>query len=580
MAEQVRVRRPNVALRIPQVRFVAQEAEARAKSGLAQSLQRMSNYFLQQAEQKAQIEGAEYGALQAPTQKQIIDAVQDNEAVELPGDKTTVFGRAARKAALEAASDELQFLAKRKITDITIDAQSQQLAPDEVATEIDTAIAGFSAALDEASPATARALRANLGIYGNAEYEAYTKKFLDNDLAQRKSQFEMNYRLTLDTLPKMFSNGLSMKQQDGSELQIPAPTPKVVQSIKQTLLKQAISFDYTRAEIEGLANDFDAEVQFAARDTVTSHVLESSNPYASYLRIEQNSKGLPENVQAALEVMNAETKRGAIMEARDAWQNSLEDEEKQINFAQARRDETIRTIEQRANFALRQAQSDPDAALIDYQQAVTEMARLDAEKANEMSDLIVTNGRGFAFALETNDAVKTQLDMQVTSLDVNLTLSKLDALLYTRELSYDDWLSYSETVNARMDERFKNALIETRKRLKLPTGMISDASVLQRWQFNALNEIEVKMRRALRDAPDGGRGFDALQWLDENYETLTDKSKTQSDAAGRDRLAGMTRSSVTTRLNAAQTEDEKAYFQELLDLADRLIADGTAVPGF
>ena len=95
MAEQVRVRRPNVALRIPQVRFVAQEAEARAKSGLAQSLQRMSNYFLQQAEQKAQIEGAEYGALQAPTQKQIIDAVQDNEAVELPGGKTTVFCRAA-----------------------------------------------------------------------------------------------------------------------------------------------------------------------------------------------------------------------------------------------------------------------------------------------------------------------------------------------------------------------------------------------------------------------------------------------------------------------------------------------------
>ena len=118
MAEQVRVRRPNVALRIPQVRFVAQEAEARAKSGIAQSLQRMSNYFLQQAEQKAQIEGAEYGAAQAPTEQQIQDAAQRGEELELPGDQTTVYGKAARKAALSIASDEVTALASKAHTNI------------------------------------------------------------------------------------------------------------------------------------------------------------------------------------------------------------------------------------------------------------------------------------------------------------------------------------------------------------------------------------------------------------------------------------------------------------------------------
>ena len=79
MAEQVRYRRQGMALRVPKVSFEGPAAAARGYAGIARSLDSMSSYFLQMSEQKAQIEGAEYGAMNAPTPKQIDDAYQRGE---------------------------------------------------------------------------------------------------------------------------------------------------------------------------------------------------------------------------------------------------------------------------------------------------------------------------------------------------------------------------------------------------------------------------------------------------------------------------------------------------------------------
>ncbi|HAW74406.1 MAG TPA: hypothetical protein DCW74_01575 [Alteromonas australica] len=577
MAEQVRLRNTLTPLRVPRVNFAGAEAQARGLGNLAQSLSRMSNFVSQQAQSAAVVEGAEYGALNAPTRQQIIDATQKNEKIDLVGDQTTVFGKAARKAALEAASDELQFLAKSTITDLTRRAIEDQIPPSALADQIDTAIIGFSSTLDNVSPATARSLRAGLGIYGNAEYEAYTKKFLTDDLAKRKSQFEMNFQLTLDTLPKLLSNGRIVKQKDGSEVS----TADTIQGLKQSLMQQAISFNYSRSEIEGLGEQFDREVQDAAKGTVTNYVIESDNPYATYIRIDEDSKALPENVRAALDAMTPEKRREAIKEAREAWHNTIDDETKRVNFKQAKRNDAIQEEERNASRALSFAQSDPDKAIKLYQASIARMRLIDPIKANEMEDKIQTNGQGFVFAMATQDDVELAIDMQISSLDVNLTLSKLDTLLFKRELSYSDWLKYTEVVNTRMDERFRNALIETRKRLELPTGMIADARVLQRWQWNALNKVELELRKAVRDAPDGARDFDAIGWLNDNFEDLTKRTEKNVNDEKLKELSGLTRAGVTRQMNAATPgSDEEASLQRLLDIADELKANNIAVDGF
>ena len=105
MAEQVRLKRGGLALRVPQVEFAASKVEAQGFANLARSLDSMTNYFLREAEQKAQIEGAEYGALNAPTRQQLRDAAEQNTSVIIPGDKSSVYGRAVRKAAIEALDE-------------------------------------------------------------------------------------------------------------------------------------------------------------------------------------------------------------------------------------------------------------------------------------------------------------------------------------------------------------------------------------------------------------------------------------------------------------------------------------------
>ena len=214
MAEQVRVRRPNVALRIPQVRFVAQEAEARAKSGIAQSLQRMSNYFLQQAEQKAQIEGAEYGAAQAPTEQQIQDAAQRGEELELPGDQTTVYGKAARKAALSIASDEVTALASKAHTNIAgvfdfllendnlPEAERQAYlddmgvpddSPQSFALALDTATAGYGSVLDERAPGVSRRFRAQMSIAANGKWTTYLNAYVKKNNEKVEASFRASH---------------------------------------------------------------------------------------------------------------------------------------------------------------------------------------------------------------------------------------------------------------------------------------------------------------------------------------------------------------------------------------------------
>ena len=115
MAEQVRYRSAGLGLRVPKVDFTALRAQSQGFGTMAQSLSRMSNFFMQQSEQKAKIEGAEYGAETAPTQTQIKDAYTRGEEIELPGNKSTVYGRAARKAALSIVSDEISALASSEI---------------------------------------------------------------------------------------------------------------------------------------------------------------------------------------------------------------------------------------------------------------------------------------------------------------------------------------------------------------------------------------------------------------------------------------------------------------------------------
>lgn len=578
MAEQQRLRSQNFTTRVPRVDFTAQQVQARGLSELSANLDRLSNFFLQQAEQKAKIEGAEYGALNAPTRQQLEDARKDGTDIELVGDKTTVFGRAARQVALETAQNEITYLAKREISSIVVKAKQENAEPAALADAIDTAIAGYGSALDETEPALARSFRAKVGIYGNAEYQTYTKQFLTDAKAQRKANFAASVEFTLEQLPKFFSAG---NPQEGSDVPFDlAKTNEMIAVAKADLLNQAVNKHfYNRAEVEQLANQFDAAVQGAAKGQLLNAIIEAENPYRAFLQIEENSKNLDPGTKAALEALTPENRKTAIQDARQAWLNTISDENTQIELANTLRDRAIKNVEQELHLALFLARDNPEEAKNRFLNAVTEMTKLDSKKASEYRDMLPSDGRGFYFAPATNNQTKFLIDARLMDLDNVLTLTDLDTFLMSGDLSYEDWKTYGATVRERMTAGFTEAVKDIRLRLQLPTAQFN-TGLVSAWKINTMNKVERAMREARRNSRNP-RDFDAMAWLDENYDELAGQEKDDGNKADLAVLAPFTRVTLEQKINISQgNPTDQQYYQGLMDTADRLISEGVTVPGF
>jgi len=175
MAERPRYQRVGANLRLPKFQDAVGQVAARGAAQTAQALDGMSAFVAQQTQQYAQIKGAEYGALHAPTKEQIEDAYKSGGAVNIPGGNLTVFGRAAKQAAFNTANDQLQLLAREKISGIVLEAYQTKIPADDLAYKIDEVIAGYAGTFDQEAPTVAVQFRAKMGIYANNEFEAYSK---------------------------------------------------------------------------------------------------------------------------------------------------------------------------------------------------------------------------------------------------------------------------------------------------------------------------------------------------------------------------------------------------------------------
>ena len=157
-------------------------AQARVAQTIGQQLDRMASVAFREAEIQAKIEGAEYGATNAPTAQELLDMQSEEERAELmPGGTGTVYDRAAREAALRVIGINLETAARDEIATARINAQTNFTPVDQLQTEIDGIINGYSGALYDISPASAPQLRASLASVGNSAAIAHTTLMADRE---------------------------------------------------------------------------------------------------------------------------------------------------------------------------------------------------------------------------------------------------------------------------------------------------------------------------------------------------------------------------------------------------------------
>jgi len=171
---------------IPTVDYAATGAmSARGLQSMSAALDRISQFAFKEAGEQAKLAGEEYGASNAPTREQLDEMVAGGEQIQPVGGTFTIFDRAARKASLDAISNDLGVLAKEKIQAITLNAENKVISVSQMQQEIEGVVDGISSSLSQQSPAEARSLRAALALYGNNAITAQAKKAIkeQNDRA-------------------------------------------------------------------------------------------------------------------------------------------------------------------------------------------------------------------------------------------------------------------------------------------------------------------------------------------------------------------------------------------------------------
>ena len=330
---------------LPSVNFAQTGmAQARVANTIASSLDRMSSFAFREAEVQAKLEGAEYGAANAPTAQQLEDATTPAEREELmPGGKGTVYDRAARSAAMETISLNLETAARKEITELRLTASATNMATSELQTKIDGVINGYSGALYDINPASSKRFRAGMSTVGNSAVVAHANKLAELRLKQDKANAIAGIDSIKTSLPDIIANGDRVV--DGVAVTLTdllaAERSKVFDHAKQispTMLKNQLDdFDkIVSKEMIGVVSDWAAESPLARDAELMMNKISDKRIDSIYKQMTpEQRRGA---IDAVFSITAQDLQRESAMESKlsgDRKQNSISirtDIAKEVNF--------------------------------------------------------------------------------------------------------------------------------------------------------------------------------------------------------------------------------------------------------
>ena len=183
-------------------------AQARVAQTIGQQLDRMASVAFREAEVQAKIEGAEYGATNAPSIEQLQQAATPAGREELvPGGTGTVYDRAAREAALRVIANDLDTSAREEIANLRLTAASQNMPVADLQNRIDGVINGYAAAVYDISPAAASNFRAGIAASGNSAAVAHATNMAEQAAEKRERDAIRGIDVLIGEIPDIVKRG-------------------------------------------------------------------------------------------------------------------------------------------------------------------------------------------------------------------------------------------------------------------------------------------------------------------------------------------------------------------------------------
>ena len=580
MAESVTYQGRRVALRIPEAQAFEAEAVGRGLGQLQQSLNRMTAFFAEQNKIKAKQEGEEYGAANAPTLKQIQDAKKTGEELKLPGNKNTLFGRAARAAAANIVSTELELAAKTEMDQVILAyEQGDRLKnPADLQDKLDAIIQGYSATFDESVPSIARSMKAKLALSANAKYTAYHGKYITEQKVQSQADFMKLVIADIDNMPELFNTKFTATNADGSTKQT-FITREIFDALKMTMLDDGSKLGMTDADLRTLATLWDAGVKEASLQVINDEASilgTTDGKYAFYKNL-QRGVFLTDKVKGAMGVLVSQEDRAkAVDVARARWMQDLDDNTAIINFENTRHSENVKKSEQAVNdaffdYASATTANDRDKAFRIYERAVNELKTFDAAKANvHLPNLERINIGGETFIVPPTDdlSIKAAIEKRLNNFDETLSLTDIDRAFINGSLTLKTYEEFSQRLNENLDQSFKAMLIDARAVLELPPpNMLISSAPENIERLNKLNKFDSLARAERRRLKEN---FDVRTFFEEN-KAMLEESSDESNVSKIDKILSQfpTKTSLELAINNSEPgSDQRNTLQKKLDFME------------
>ena len=538
-------------LRPPQnIDFAGQRENIAGYTQMTQKLDQMSNYFMQQAEGMAKLEGAEYGALNAPTEQQLEDAFVQDKEVELPGDTFSVFGRQARAAALETVYNDLEVMAKKKILFDITDYEKQELDPSMLGEKFDTIINGYAATFDETSPTLAKKFRADVGLFAYSKLQGEMSDYLKVEKKKARAALVTSFNFaTMDggfihtelknMTPVIPKGGI----QEGVELLPPAEELKTkIASHKYKFAKDALALGFTQTEVNTLLDDFDKRVTLIRKNIVTQEILqtEPGGKAVLFKRMEtalrqgpksKTAKELPTEIYNAIFSASSTEALEIINLARTGYNTHLEDIEKVINHKKKIRDDNKETYEQSFKRGMFMFTNPTGANAEEIEQVrdrglemmTTALSTFEQQGFDDLYKInkvtfdkitrVTADGSGFnSMAIIDNTDVVIRFKTDLANINPAMSVADVQIAFNKNQITFETFLDLSDKYKTNLSEEDKAAIKLMKNKLDMSDNFYVDKEFLST-QKNKI--YTATLSRYITDKAAAGNDFRPLKWVDE-----------------------------------------------------------------
>lgn len=154
------------------------QAKASMFDNINKKLDSIQQFALEQyGEDKAQ-EGMVYGAENAPSVSEFLNANAEDRESLLPGNKSTTYGKSARNTALSILSNQVLITSSQQFAKAEVEATKNNTSPEEYLSQLNDIIEGSTEALMDVSPDAAIKLNAQLSTKANTYYLSYSDRMI------------------------------------------------------------------------------------------------------------------------------------------------------------------------------------------------------------------------------------------------------------------------------------------------------------------------------------------------------------------------------------------------------------------